>query len=236
MVGNCRAPGVIPISAALNALPAEARTGAKYLSNVIDLWPLSKRSGDMLSLGLRRNSLANRDDFNIGNILVRPSLRLFQGSRTMALAEPRVMRVMVALADADGSVLSRDDLNRICWDGLIVGDDAINRAIFEIRRIARKVGGDFEIKTIPRVGYRLIGDVVPAAGIVDDKQSSGGLPRLFLGRRGAIGGALAALTVAGLTSFALLPRPDPRAAALRLRGEQALRDEMPNSDEQGVGF
>ena len=146
------------------------------------------------------------------------------------------MRVMVALADADGSVLSRDDLNRICWDGLIVGDDAINRAIFEIRRIARKVGGDFEIKTIPRVGYLLIGEVVPAARIVDDKQSSGGVPRLFLGRRGAIGGALAALTVAGLTSFALRPRPDPRAAALRLRGEQALRDEMPNSDEQGVGF
>jgi len=146
------------------------------------------------------------------------------------------MRVMLALSDARGAVLSREDLIRICWDDVIVGDEAINRAIFELRRIGRTVGGGFEVETIARVGYRLLGQFCPAAeslGGADLTKSPAGLSA---SRRGAIGAAVAALAIAGLASFTLLPRADPRAAALRLRGEQALRDEMPDSDEQGVGF
>lgn len=210
--------------------------GAKYLSNVVGVEAFAKRAAHVLPLVRSSNPLAHRKDFRIGNMLVRPSLRLFEGAGARALAEPRVMRVMLALADASGAVLSREDLTRICWDDLIVGDESINRAIFELRRIGRTVGGDFEIETIPRVGYRLLGEVLPAGQPLGDKVLIGSLLRLSVGRRGAIGGALAALTIAGLTSLALLPRPDPRAAALRLRGEQALRDELPDSDEQGVGF
>lgn len=207
--------------------------GAKHLGNVV-VGAFAKRPAHVLPLVKTTKSLAHRDDFRIGNVLVRPSLRLFEGAGAHALAEPRVMRVMLALADAGGTVLSREDLTRICWDGLIVGDEAINRAIFELRRIGRTVDGNFEIETIPRVGYRLIGEVFRES--VGDKDFIGGVPRLSLGRRYAIGGALAALTIAGLTSFAALSRPDPRAAALRLRGEQALRDGLPDSDEQGLGF
>ena len=206
------------------------------MSNVVGLGAFSIRIGDAASLGERGSSLAHSGDFSIGNMRVRPSLRLFEGPGAHALAEPRVMRVMVALADAGGSVLSRADLIRICWDGLIVGDEAINRAIFELRRIGRAIGDEFEIETIPRVGYRLVGDVLPAGGIVGDKNPIGGSAGLSVDRRRAIGGGLAFLTVGALAGLALLPRPDPRAAALRLRGEQALRDEMPDSDEQGVGF
>ena len=67
------------------------------------------------------------------------------------------MQVLVALADARGTVLSREDLLRLCWDGRIVGDDAINRAIAEVRRIAATVGARLEVETVPRIGYRLIG-------------------------------------------------------------------------------
>ena len=146
------------------------------------------------------------------------------------------MRVMLALADARGAVLSREDLIRTCWDDVIVGDEAINRAIFELRRIGRTVGGDFEIETIARVGYRLLGQICPVAESLGGADRTKPLHGLSASRRGAIGGGVAALTIIGLTSFALLPRADPRAAALRLRGEQALRDEMPDSNEQGVGF
>lgn len=66
------------------------------------------------------------------------------------------MQVLVALYRAGGEVVSRDDLTRDCWGGRIVGDDAINRCIVQLRRIAERVGG-FEVETIPRVGYRLAG-------------------------------------------------------------------------------
>lgn len=89
--------------------------------------------------------------------MVRPSLRTVEGPSGMARGEPRVVQVLVALADARGKVLAREDLLRLCWEGRIVGDDAINRAIAEVRRIAAAVGADFEVETVSRVGYRLIG-------------------------------------------------------------------------------
>lgn len=102
-------------------------------------------------------SLAKRPDFLLGGVTIRPSLRMIEGPSGTAKGEPRVVQVLIALADAQGSVLSRDDLLRLCWDGRIVGGDAINRAVAEVRRIAAAVGADFGIETVPRVGYRLIG-------------------------------------------------------------------------------
>ncbi|MGZ9100135.1 MAG: winged helix-turn-helix domain-containing protein, partial [Brevundimonas sp.] len=55
-----------------------------------------------------------------------------------------------------GSVLSRDDLIARCWDGVVVGDDAINRVIGKIRRLTECPDAGFLIETVPRVGYRLV--------------------------------------------------------------------------------
>ena len=66
------------------------------------------------------------------------------------------MQVLVALAHAHGEVRSRDDLIFCCWDGTIVGDDAINRVIGKIRHIALQEGAGFKVETLPRIGYRLI--------------------------------------------------------------------------------
>lgn len=103
------------------------------------------------------NSLVRRADFALGDANVRPSLRTLEGPSGTATAEPRVMQVLVALADARGAVLSREDLLRLCWNGRVVGDDAINRAIAQVRRIGAAVGAGFEIETVARVGYRLTG-------------------------------------------------------------------------------
>ncbi len=210
--------------------------GRNFFSTAAGVDTLAARLVPPSLLPPRITSLAHRADFRVGETLVQPSLRLFRGAGTRAIAEPRVMRVMLALADARGAVLSREDLIRTCWDDLIVGDEAINRAIFELRRIGRTVGGGFQIETIPRVGYRLLGQVCPAPESIGGANLTKAAAGSWASRRGAIGGAVAALTVIGLASFALLPHADPRAAALRLRGEQALRDELPDSDEQGVGF
>jgi len=96
-------------------------------------------------------------DFTLGKLHVVPMRRqvIFDGQpRTL---EPRVMQVLVALAEARPSVVSRDQLAQICWGGLHVGDDAINRCILALRHLARDLSPTpFAIETIARVGYALV--------------------------------------------------------------------------------
>lgn len=102
-------------------------------------------------------SLANEEDFQLGDIVVRPSLLEVRAGNVRETLEPRVMQVLVALAGANGMVVSRDELIRECWGGRIVGEDAINRCVARIRRLMHLSGRkSFEVETIPRVGYRLV--------------------------------------------------------------------------------
>jgi DNA-binding winged helix-turn-helix (wHTH) protein/TolB-like protein len=107
--------------------------------------------------------LAHEADFWLGSLAVSPSSReVVRGEEREAL-EPRVMQVLVALYRAKGTVVSRDDLITRCWEGRIVGEDAINRAIWRLRKLAEADSATtFTIETIPRVGYRLIAGQPPA--------------------------------------------------------------------------
>ena len=113
-----------------------------------------------MSAGLRQTpiALAREASFRLGVLDVRPAtLEVAAGDRRETL-EPRVMQVLVALARQAGDVVSRDDLIASCWGGLVVGEDAIQRCISRLRRLASALGGGFELETVPRVGYRLVAD------------------------------------------------------------------------------
>src|SRR5215470_6336179 len=85
---------------------------------------------------IARVHLAHELDFKLGKIEVRPARRELVGEGIRETIDPRVMRVLVALARAKGEILSRDDLIEACWDGVIVGDDAITRCVGLLRKIA----------------------------------------------------------------------------------------------------
>ena len=105
---------------------------------------------------LPRIALAHEPGFVLGTLQVDPSAREVTRAGWTDSLEPRVMQVLVALHQADGGVVSRDDLIARCWDGRVVGDDAINRAIGRLRKLSKTDhGATFVIETIPRVGYRL---------------------------------------------------------------------------------
>lgn len=101
--------------------------------------------------------LASLADFPLGSLRVRPSTREVICAAETLLLEPRVMQVLVALARRRGAVMSRADLVTECWGGRVVGEDAINRCIQALRRLAATHGG-FSIHTVSRVGYRLDAD------------------------------------------------------------------------------
>jgi len=91
-----------------------------------------------------------------------PGNRLLRGGEEVRL-EPRVMRVLVYLARHPGRVVSRDELEREVWSGMVVGYDAITNALIKLRRA---LGDDSRaprlIETISKHGYRLIAEVGPA--------------------------------------------------------------------------
>ncbi|HEY2749937.1 winged helix-turn-helix domain-containing protein [Phenylobacterium sp.] len=105
-------------------------------------------------LFVRGVELAGEPDFHLGALFVRPSRREIEVGGQAEKLEPRVMQALVVLAANRDRVVSRDQLIESCWDRRIVGDDAINRCMAKVRRVARAHGG-FTLETVPRVGYRL---------------------------------------------------------------------------------
>ena len=101
------------------------------------------------------------------------------------------MQVLVALAAARGETLTRDDLIDACWEGRAVTDDAINRVLSRLRALARDFG-TFQVETITKVGYRLVGNEGDVFPVPPEGQANA------IGRRPMLlGGAALAIAAAG---------------------------------------
>ena len=163
--------------------------------------------------------LAHEPPFRIADVNVHPATRQVERGRKQATLEPRVMQVLVALARANGGIVTRDELIESCWDGRVVGDDSINRVLSRIRRLAADLGGGaFTVETIARVGYRLMpanAEAVPAT--IEPENAPSGLK---VDRRRLIGGAVVLTSLAGAGAaglwfgFEQTERPPREARAL----------------------
>jgi DNA-binding winged helix-turn-helix (wHTH) protein len=163
--------------------------------------------------------LAARDDFTIGGVIVSPSTRVLRGPRGAEDIEPRVMQVLVVLAEAAGQVVTRETLFNRCWGGVYVGDDSLNRAVAAVRRAGEAVGGRFEVETIPRTGYRL---VVPHGESRLEVQPQPGGARISRRTTLTAAGTVAVLGGAGLW-WTFRSSSDQRFDALMARGKEAMR-------------
>jgi DNA-binding winged helix-turn-helix (wHTH) protein/tetratricopeptide (TPR) repeat protein/TolB-like protein len=94
--------------------------------------------------------------FLIGECLIEPLKNRILRGDTEVHVEPRVMDVLVCLAEHAGDVVSRDTLNQRVWTNLVVTDQAVTNCISELRQ---HLGDDRAthrvIETIPKRGYRL---------------------------------------------------------------------------------
>jgi DNA-binding winged helix-turn-helix (wHTH) protein len=105
-----------------------------------------------------------RGDFRIGERLVRTRLNAVEYQDSILRLEPKVMHVLLVLAEHAGDVVSRQMIRDTVWPDIFVGDDVLVRAISELRRVFQDdPHSHHTIETIPKVGYRLIAPVVDAA-------------------------------------------------------------------------
>ncbi|MBO9741115.1 winged helix-turn-helix domain-containing protein [Xanthomonas axonopodis pv. begoniae] len=109
----------------------------------------------------RVTQLGSVPRFRLGPLLVEPErLALIDDGRTITL-EPRMMEVLIALAERAGEVVSAEQLLIEVWHGSFYGDNPVHKTIAQLRR---KLGDDSRqprfIETIRKRGYRLLPKVV----------------------------------------------------------------------------
>jgi DNA-binding winged helix-turn-helix (wHTH) protein/tetratricopeptide (TPR) repeat protein len=202
--------------------------------------------------GVARIDLANLGPFIVGRLEVHPALRQVNDGHKSEVLEPRVMQVLVVLAGSAGRVVPVEELIARCWNGRVVGDNAIHRVISKLHRLAEGLGGNsFAVENIPKVGYRLVSRDVrsPSEAREPSETSEPSEPSAqttptpsipVVGRRVLIAVALAA--VAGvatpLVSYQLRPRRRPSAEARELyrRGTEAQRQYLQEQNVQAVAY
>lgn len=102
-------------------------------------------------------------DFRLGDWLVEPGLNAVSRNGSTVHLQPKVMQVMVCLAQHAGNPASKEELLESVWPGTFVTDDVLTRAISELRRVFEDDAQDPHfIQTIPKRGYRLVVPVEPA--------------------------------------------------------------------------
>ncbi|MEM9553283.1 MAG: winged helix-turn-helix domain-containing protein [Acidobacteriota bacterium] len=96
----------------------------------------------------------------IGEFDVEPSLNRLSRGTEMHTVEPKVMDLLMLLAESPGQVFGRDEILRRVWPETTVQDDALRRVVTLLRRVFEDDPKEPEyIETITRRGYRLVAPV-----------------------------------------------------------------------------
>lgn len=154
----------------------------------------------------------------VGEWLVDPQLdELSRGGEVHKL-EPRMVRLLVKLAESRGQVVSTQQLLDSVWSGVIVGPASVYQAVSTLRKLL----GDTDptptyIATVPRKGYRLVAPVEFPGATPDATPAAEAAPvtskrRTWAWALGAAG--LAVMVIAGLLlAFPRHEEESPRQSA-----------------------
>lgn len=133
-----------------------------------------------------------------------PAMRVCRGTSELAL-EPKAFRLLQFLIENRERVLSKEEIFRVVWEDRAVSDNALTRAIAQIRKALdddpRKPK---YIDTVPTVGYRFIGmlEGAPASATESPARSPRWWTALWVA---AV--LLVAAGVAGVAFWRLRPAP-----------------------------
>jgi DNA-binding winged helix-turn-helix (wHTH) protein/pimeloyl-ACP methyl ester carboxylesterase len=104
--------------------------------------------------------------FVFGDISLDVERRELRSGPTLVPIEPKVFDLLEFLICNRDRVVSRDDLVAAVWGGRIVSDSAI---AVRMNAVRRAIGDDGEhqryIRTVPRKGFRFVGDVREEPGL-----------------------------------------------------------------------
>lgn len=157
------------------------------------------------STGSRRVDLTDEPPFELGRAKIDPPAHEITIGGLSERLQPQPLKVLIALRDKSGLVVTRDELIDRCWDGRVVGEDVLNRCVSVLRRVAER-GGGFKIETVPKAGYRLLEECAE----LPPESDAASRPRRLMNYRWPVAGTLLAC-VAG-AAFLLMRSTAQHAA------------------------
>lgn len=87
------------------------------------------------------------------------NLLLFRDGQPLSLA-PKAVETLIALVQHGGQLMKKDDLIRIVWSDRIVDESNLSQNIYLLRKtLGDGSNGQNYIETVPRRGYRFVGEV-----------------------------------------------------------------------------
>ena len=96
----------------------------------------------------------------VGSWIVDPSLNSMSSEGRTVRLEPKIMEVLLCLAQHPGETLSKEQLFQAVWPNIIVTEDVLKRCIAELRRaFDDDARNPHIIETISKRGYRLLAPV-----------------------------------------------------------------------------
>jgi adenylate cyclase len=100
-------------------------------------------------------------ELQIGEWLVEPDLNCIYKGKKKISVEPKVIEVLVCLADYPGEVLSKEQIIKTVWPDTFVSEEVLRYSISELRKAFKDDAKNPRvIQTIARRGYRLIAPVM----------------------------------------------------------------------------
>jgi DNA-binding winged helix-turn-helix (wHTH) protein len=110
-------------------------------------------------------------EFRLAHWLVQPTLNRLSCDDSTVQLEPKLMDVLVFLAENMGRVVSKIEITDAVWPDVFITESVITRSIAGLRRaFDDDVKNPKFIETISKRGYRLIANVEPAAVAGDGRQ------------------------------------------------------------------
>ncbi len=122
------------------------------------------------------------DDFSVGGCRVHPGENIMRCEGELVALEPKVMTLLVYLAQNAGSTISREQLFEAIWPGVVVSDDTLTQAVTKLRKAFKDDAKHPRyIQTVPKRGYRLCAAVTPVGGTLPTPRANGRYrPRRFV--------------------------------------------------------
>lgn len=97
------------------------------------------------------------EHWQLGSLQYHADERQLCSAMQQLYLEPRQHQLLLCLLQRHGQVVSRDQLIASVWQGRVVSDSAINRAVSILRKALAKLEPEREhIETLPKLGYRLL--------------------------------------------------------------------------------
>ena len=157
--------------------------------------------------------IPERPRWQIGDWVANPNDDTLSRDGAAVRLEPRIMQLLVCLAESAPQIVSVDRLLTEVWSGVIVGPASVYQTVSQLRKIL----GDTEtppqyIETVARKGYRLIATARSLAVVTSPNQGT----EQRGSRRRALMAALSAALLAALLAIAWYWwRPNDEAITVR---------------------